>query len=66
MGEYGTTIIDHSTLSLSEFVVCIFQSLTPAFWIVWVQRNKDCMLFAVRASMQQMLFLKRAFLLIFF
>jgi len=34
-----------------EFAAHIFQPLTPEFWIVWVRKNKDCMLFAVSASM---------------
>jgi hypothetical protein len=34
-----------------EFAAYIFQPLTLEFWIVWVLKNKGCMLFAVPESM---------------
>jgi len=36
-----------------EFAAYIFQSLTPGFWIVWVQKNIEYRLFAVLVSMHQ-------------
>ena len=49
-----------------EFAAYIFQPLTPGFWIVWVQKNKECMLFAVPASMHQKQFSRQGFHLIYF
>src|SRR5438094_9233809 len=49
-----------------EFAACIFQSSTPGFWIVWVQKNKGCILFAVPASMHQRQFSMQGFHLIYF
>src|SRR5206468_5952544 len=49
-----------------EFAACIFQSLTPGFWIVWVQKNKGCILFAVPASMHQRQFSRQGFHPIYF
>ena len=58
-------ITDHLILFHREFAACIFQPSTPGFWIVWVRKNKDCMLFAVLASMPQMRFSRRDFDLIY-
>ena len=45
--------ISHSILFHREFAAHIFEPLTPWFWIVWLQKNKGCILFAVPASMHQ-------------
>ena len=36
-----------------EFGAYIFQPLPPGFWIVWVQKNKEDMLFAVPVLMHK-------------
>src|SRR5258705_13609677 len=56
----------HSSLFHSKSVEDIFRSLTPEFWIVWVLKNKDCMLFAVPESMPQKRLSRRGFHLISF
>ena len=60
----GTT--DHLIPFHWESAACFFQSVTPGFWIVWVQKNKECMLFAVPASVHQKQFLRQGFHLIYF
>ena len=42
----------------SIFAECIFQPLMLEFWIVWVQKNEECTLFAVLALMHQKQFLE--------
>ena len=43
-----------------------FSTLASGFWIVWVQKNEECMLFAVPVSMHQKQFSKQGFYLIYF
>ena len=57
---------DHSSLYHSKFVEDIFRPLTPEFWIVWVLKNKDCMLFAVPESMPQKRLSRQGFHLNYF
>lgn len=57
---------NHLILFHREFAAYIFQPLTPEFWIVWVQKNRGCILFAVPGSMQQKLFSRQGFHLIYF
>ena len=45
----------------SIFAECIFQSSTLEFWIVWVQKNEECTLFAVLALMHQTQFSRQDF-----
>jgi hypothetical protein len=45
--------ISHSIPFHREFAAHICQRVTPGFWIVWLQKNKGCILFAVPASMHQ-------------
>ena len=46
-------ITDHLIPFHRESAAYISQPLTPESWIVWVLKNKHCMLFAVLASMHQ-------------
>jgi sigma-54 dependent transcriptional regulator, acetoin dehydrogenase operon transcriptional activator AcoR len=57
---------DHLIPFHCEFAAYIFQPSTPEFCIVWVQKNKECMLFAVPALMHQKQFSRQGFHLIYF
>jgi hypothetical protein len=59
-------ITDHLIPFHSEFAAYTFQPLTPEFWIVWVQKNKKCMIFAVPALMHQKQFSGQGFQPIYF
>jgi hypothetical protein len=45
----------------SEFAASIFQPSTLEFWIVWVQKNEECMLFVALALMHQTQFSRQDF-----
>jgi len=59
-------ITDHSIPFPWEFAAYIFQPWTPGFWIVWVQKNKGCILFAVPGSVHQKQFSRQGFHLTYF
>src|SRR5690349_9941724 len=40
-------VTNHSIPFHQEFAAYIFQSWTPGFWLVWLQKNKGGILFAV-------------------
>ena len=61
-GEYTNHLIPFHW----EFAAYIFQPLTLEFWIVWVQKNKECMLFAGPASMLQKQFSRQGFHRVYF
>src|SRR5438552_2694156 len=46
-------ITNHSIPCSGEFAAYIFQPLTLEFWIVWLQKNKGCILFAAPASVHE-------------
>jgi len=53
--------INHLIPFHREFEVTIFQSLTPEFWIVWLQKNKEGRLFAFLGLMSQRRFSRSGF-----
>src|SRR5687768_13752750 len=63
---YSFEFTNHLIPFHQEFALWFFQFLIHGFWIVWVEKNKKCMPFAVPASMLQKLFLMRVFYLIVF
>src|SRR6266566_627781 len=53
--------VSHSIPFHREFAAHIFQPLPPGFSIVWLQKNKGCILFAVPASVHQKQFSRQGF-----
>src|SRR5438067_934208 len=59
-------VVSHSIPFHREFAAHISQPVTPGFSIVWLQKNKGCILFAVPESKQQRQFSRQEIHLIYF